>query len=232
MNYKIQAVETIELKRSIGTVDFERIEEPDMGKPASFAEIANMYDGGKIKFLQDWAKAIDDVDTSIYKINNYLASKVGCAIAEGLVLNDAKAGDVHENCSSVDDFYDNYGEYVKYGCNRERFHYAVGYLERSIEHGVWMIIDKELHDLYGGHVISTNCSIQIGDKLQTDRLGSVIVDITTNIDVEVDCPDSTKIDLHLLRNELEAELGATIDLDGEGLVPVTWGLELTSVDKN
>jgi hypothetical protein len=72
---------------------------------------------------------------------------------------------VIEKCSSVDDFYDNYGEYVKYGCNRERFHYAVGYLERSIEHGVWMIIDKELHDLYGGHVISTNCSIQIGDKL-------------------------------------------------------------------
>ena len=99
---------------------------------------------------------------------------------------------VIEKCSSVDDFYDNYGEYVRYGCNRERFHYAVGYLERSIEHGVWMIIDKELHDLYSGHVISTNCSIQIGDKLQTDRLGSVLVDITTNIDVEVDCPDSTK----------------------------------------
>lgn len=30
MNYKIQAVETIELKRSVGTVDFERIEELDM----------------------------------------------------------------------------------------------------------------------------------------------------------------------------------------------------------
>lgn len=101
MNYKIQAVETIELKRSVGTVDFERIEELDTGKCASFVEIANMYDGGKIKFLQDWAKAIDDVDTSIYKINNYLVSKVGYAIAEGLVLNDAKAGDVHENCATV-----------------------------------------------------------------------------------------------------------------------------------
>ena len=101
MNYKIQAVETIELKRSVGTVDFERIKELDMGKPASFAEIASLYDGGKIKFLQDWAKAIDDVDTSIYKINNYLVSKVGYAITEGLVLNDAKAGDVHENCTTV-----------------------------------------------------------------------------------------------------------------------------------
>lgn len=101
MNYKIQAVETIELKRSVGTVDFERIEELGMGKHASFAEIANVYDGGKIKFLQDWAKAIDDVSTSIYKINNYLVSKVGYAIAEGLVLNDAKAGDVHENCATV-----------------------------------------------------------------------------------------------------------------------------------
>ena len=101
MNYKIQAVETIELKRSIGTVDFERIEELDMGKRVSFAEIARVYDGGKIKFLQNWAKAIDDVDTSIYKINNYLVSKVGYAIAEGLVLNDAKAGDVHENCATV-----------------------------------------------------------------------------------------------------------------------------------
>ena len=101
MNYKIQAVETIELKRSVGTVDFERIEELGMGKHASFAEIASSYDGGKIKFLQDWAKAIDDVDTSIYKINNYLVSKVGYAIAEGLVLNDAKAGDVHKNCATV-----------------------------------------------------------------------------------------------------------------------------------
>lgn len=51
--------------------------------------------------MQDWAKAIDDVDTSIYKINNYLVSKVGHAIAEGLVLNDAKASDVHENCATV-----------------------------------------------------------------------------------------------------------------------------------
>lgn len=47
MNYKIQAVETIELKRSVGTVDFERIKEFDIGKPASFAEIASVYDGGK-----------------------------------------------------------------------------------------------------------------------------------------------------------------------------------------
>lgn len=47
MNYKIQAVETIELKRSIGTVDFERIKELDTGKRTSFAEIANMHDGGK-----------------------------------------------------------------------------------------------------------------------------------------------------------------------------------------
>lgn len=45
MNYKIQAVETIELKRSVGTVDFERIEELDTGKCASFAEIASLYDG-------------------------------------------------------------------------------------------------------------------------------------------------------------------------------------------
>lgn len=101
MKYKIQAVETIELKRSIGTVDFERIEELGMGKHASFAEIANVYDGGKIKFLQNWADAIDDIDTSIYKVNNYLASKVDYAIAEGLVLNDAKAGDVHKNCATV-----------------------------------------------------------------------------------------------------------------------------------
>lgn len=101
MNYKIQAVETIELKRSVGTVDFERIEELDIGKPASFAEIASVYDGGKIKFLQNWADAIDDIETSIYKVNNYLASNVGCAVAEGLVLNDAKAGDVHKNCATV-----------------------------------------------------------------------------------------------------------------------------------
>lgn len=55
----------------------------------------------KIKFLQNWADAIDDIDTSIYKINNYLVSKVGYAIAEGLVLNDARAGDVHKNCATV-----------------------------------------------------------------------------------------------------------------------------------
>lgn len=83
MNYKIRAVETIELKRSVGTVDFESIEELGMGKHASFAEIANVYDGGKIKFLQNWADAIDDIETSIYKVNNYLVSNVGRAIAEG-----------------------------------------------------------------------------------------------------------------------------------------------------
>lgn len=101
MNYKIQAVETIELKRSVGTVDFEHIKELGTGRCASFAEIASLYDGGKIKFLQNWADAIDDIDTSIYKVNNYLVSKVGYAIAEGLVLNDVKAGDVHKNCATV-----------------------------------------------------------------------------------------------------------------------------------
>lgn len=101
MNYKIQAVGAVELKRSVGTVDFEHIKELDMGNPASFAEIANIYDGGKIKFLQNWATAIDDVDISIYKVNNYLASKVGCAITEGLVLDDAKAGDIHEHCATA-----------------------------------------------------------------------------------------------------------------------------------
>lgn len=101
MNYKIQAVETIELKRSVGTVDFEHIKELGTGRCASFAEIASLYDGGKIKFLQNWADAIDDIETSIYKVNNYLASNVGCAVAEGLVLNDAKAGDVHKNCTTV-----------------------------------------------------------------------------------------------------------------------------------
>lgn len=101
MNYKIQAVETIELKRSVGTVDFEHIKELGTGRCASFAEIASLYDGGKIKFLQNWADAIDDIETSIYKVNNYLASNVGCAVAEGLVLNDAKTGDVHKNCATV-----------------------------------------------------------------------------------------------------------------------------------
>lgn len=101
MNYKIQAVETIELKRSVGTVDFEHIKELGTGRCASFAEIASLYDGGKIKFLQNWADAIDDIETSIYKVNNYLASNVGCAVAEGLVLNDAKAGGVHKNCTTV-----------------------------------------------------------------------------------------------------------------------------------
>lgn len=101
MNYKVQAVETIELKRSVGTVDFEHIKELGTGRCASFAEIASVYDGGKIKFLQNWADAIDDIETSIYKVNNYLASNVGCAVAEGLVLNDTKAGDVHKNCATV-----------------------------------------------------------------------------------------------------------------------------------
>lgn len=97
MNYKIQAVETIELKRSVGTVDFERIEELGMGKHASFAEIANVYDGGKIKFLQNWADAIDDIETSIYRVNVYLENKVMCDVAEGLMVRLARAGYVPEN---------------------------------------------------------------------------------------------------------------------------------------
>lgn len=91
-NYKIQAVETIKLKRSVGTVDFERIEELDIGKPASFAEIASVYDGGKIKFLQNWADAIDDIETSIYRVNVYLENKVMCDAAEGLMVRLARAG--------------------------------------------------------------------------------------------------------------------------------------------
>ena len=97
MNYKIQTVETIELKRSVGTVDFERIEELYIGKPASFAEIASVYDGGKIKFLQNWVDAIDDIETSIYRVNVYLENKVMCDVAEGLMVRLARAGYVPEN---------------------------------------------------------------------------------------------------------------------------------------
>lgn len=97
MDYKIQAVETIELRRSVGTVDFERIEELDTGKCASFAEIASVYDGGKIKFLQNWADAIDDIETSIYRVNVYLKNKVMCDVAEGLMVRLARAGYVPEN---------------------------------------------------------------------------------------------------------------------------------------
>lgn len=97
MNYKIRAVETIELKRSIGTVDFERIEELDIGKPASFVEIASVYDGGKIKFLQNWADANDDIETSIYRVNVYLENRVMCDVAEGLMVRLARAGYVPEN---------------------------------------------------------------------------------------------------------------------------------------
>ena len=97
MNYKIQAVETIELKRSVGTVDFEHIKELDIGKPASFAEIASVYDGGKIKFLQNWADAIDDIETSIYRVNVYLENKVMCDVAEGLMVRLARAGYIPEN---------------------------------------------------------------------------------------------------------------------------------------
>lgn len=36
----------------------------------------------------------------------------------------------------------------------------------------------------------------------------------------------------LPRDKIVAEIKQRIDFDGEGLVPVTWGLELTSADKN
>lgn len=78
-------------------VDFERIEELDIGKPASFAEIASVYDGGKIKFLQNWADAIDDIETSIYRVNVYLENKVMCDVVEGLMVRLARAGYVPEN---------------------------------------------------------------------------------------------------------------------------------------
>lgn len=70
------------------------------------------------------------------------------------------------------------------------------------------------------------------DDISVIEKCSQVDDFYDNYGECVNCPDSTKIDLHMLRNELEAELGATIDLDGEGLVPVTRGLELTSADKN
>lgn len=94
-------------------------------------------------------------------------------------------------------------------------------------------------DSYAEAVLSLNKYIDALDEYAKDVIEQMFDSCTFDVwktsytqDVEVDCPDSTKIDLHMLRNELEAELGATIDLDGEGLVPVTWGLELTSADKN
>lgn len=57
-----------------------------------------MYDGGNVKFPQSYAHAIEDIGDVIYRINNYLATKAACAVAEGLTLNRAKAGDMHDNC--------------------------------------------------------------------------------------------------------------------------------------
>lgn len=63
----------------------------------SFADIASVYDGGKINFLQKWACAIDDAETTIYKLNNCLESNAGRAIAEDIVLNYMRARYIHEN---------------------------------------------------------------------------------------------------------------------------------------
>lgn len=98
MNYKIQAVGTVELRRVIGTVSREHGKDFILKQIQSFADLADMYDGGNVKFLQSYANAIEDIGDVIYRINNYLASKATCAVAEGLTLNRAEAGDIHDNC--------------------------------------------------------------------------------------------------------------------------------------
>lgn len=98
MNYKVQAVGTVELKQFIGTVRREHGKDFILKQIQSFADLADAYDGGNVKFLQSYAHAIENIGDVIYRINNYLTSKAACAIADELTLNRAKAGDIQDNC--------------------------------------------------------------------------------------------------------------------------------------
>lgn len=90
-------IECVTPRKDVGFNGFVVEDVIDTGKRTSFAEIANVYDGGKIKFLQNWADAIDDIETSIYRVNVYLENKVMCDVAEGLMVRLARAGYVPEN---------------------------------------------------------------------------------------------------------------------------------------
>lgn len=101
MNYKVNAIGTIELKRFVGTVDYELCKEFDIEQPTSFADIASVYDGGKIKLLQDYDEAIDSINMCVHKINYCLSSQTGSPICEGATLNFAEISDVNANSWNI-----------------------------------------------------------------------------------------------------------------------------------
>lgn len=97
MNYKVQAIGNLEFQRLVGTIASKDVRGASHGLFSQVDNISLVYDGGKLKFLQDYDEAIDSIKMSIHKINYHLSSETGLPLDEGLTLNYAEISDVGMN---------------------------------------------------------------------------------------------------------------------------------------
>lgn len=97
MNYKVQAIGNLEFQRLVGTIASKDVRGASHGLFSQVDNISLVYDGGKLKFLQDYDEAINSIKMSIHKINHYLSSETGLPLDEGLTLNYAEISDVGMN---------------------------------------------------------------------------------------------------------------------------------------
>lgn len=77
MNYKVQAIGNLEFQRLVGTIASKDVRGASHGLFSQVDNISLVYDGGKLKFLQDYDEAINSIKMSIHKINYYLSSETG-----------------------------------------------------------------------------------------------------------------------------------------------------------
>lgn len=101
MNYKIQASGNLEFHRLVGMIASKDVRGVGHGLFSQVANISLVYDGGKLKFSQDYDEAIDSISKCVHKINYCLSSQTGLPICEGLTLNFAEISDVSADSASL-----------------------------------------------------------------------------------------------------------------------------------
>lgn len=101
MNYKIRASGNLELQRLVGTIVSKDVRGTGHGLFSQVDNISLVYDGGKLKFLQDYDAAINSINMCVHKINYCLSSQLRLPICEGVTLNFAEVSDVGANSASL-----------------------------------------------------------------------------------------------------------------------------------
>lgn len=101
MNYKIRVSGNLEFQRLVGTIASKDVRGVGHGLFSQVDAISLIYDGGKLKFLQDYDEAIDSINACVHKINYWLSSQTGLPICEGVTLNFAEISDASTNSASL-----------------------------------------------------------------------------------------------------------------------------------